>query len=104
MSNPYLAKLHSLLENQQAQRGREIKNAAPPQTLKTLKTGFEGFEGDQGCHVFQFKGGPEGNGVCTNEVARGPENQKTASTSEPSKPARLWTCLRCPAQALPRPH
>ena len=67
---------HSLLENQQAQRGREIKNAAPPQTLKTLKTGFEGFEGGQGCHVFRFEGGPEGNGVCTNEVARGPENQK----------------------------
>ena len=105
MSNPYLAKLHSLLENQQAQRGREIKNAAPPQTLKTLKTGFEGFEGDQGCHVFKFEGGPEGNGVCTNEVARGPENQKTASTSNrqnrqnPPAYGRVFAVLRkrCPA-------
>ena len=102
MSNPYLAKLHSLLENQQAQRGREIKNAAPSQTLKTLKTGFEG---DRGCHVFKFGGGPEGNGVCTNEVARGPENQTTASTSNrqnrqnPPAYGRVFAVLhkRCPA-------
>jgi hypothetical protein len=105
MSNPYLAKLHNLLESQRALQGQKVENATPGRTDKTDKTGSVSFVSDGWSHVFKFGGGQGDGEGCTNEGSRASENQKTASTSNsqnrqnPSAYARVFAvlCKRCPA-------
>jgi hypothetical protein len=108
MSNPYLARLHNLLESERAQQGPKVENATHGRTDKTDKTGSVSFVRDSWSHFSKSGGGQEGGGGCTNEGSQASENQKTASTSNrqnrQNPPAdRVFTVLRkrCPAHIEP---
>jgi hypothetical protein len=112
MSNPYLARLHNLLESQRALQGQKVENATPERTDKTDKTGSVSFVSGSCSHFFKSGGGQEGGEGCTNVEPQASQNQKTASTSNrqnrqnrQNRPAydRVFAVLRkhCPAHIEP---
>jgi hypothetical protein len=109
MSNPYLARLHNLLDSQRALQGQKVENATPGRTDKTDKTGSVSFVSDSCSPFFKSGGGQEGGEGCTNEEFKASRNQKTASTSNrqnrqnPPAYDRVFAVLRkhCPAHIEP---